>query len=58
MAKMVPAWDKRTGKPVPDPINGGQKQVPEAWLRKGTFRNLTGKAPAKPPTGGKSEKGA
>jgi len=40
MAKMVPAWDKRTGKAVPDPVNGGQLRVPEKWFRNGTFPRL------------------
>lgn len=53
MAKLVPAWDKRTGKPVPDPVNGGQLHVPEKWFRNNTFPHLAksqqeaAKAPAK-----------
>lgn len=34
MAKMVPAWDKRTGQQVPN-------KVPKKWLDNNTFRNLT-----------------
>ena len=35
MAKMVPAWDKRTGRQLPNP-------VPKKWLDNKTFPNLVG----------------
>lgn len=35
MAKMVPAWDKRTGRKLPN-------EVPKSWLDKGIFPNLAG----------------
>ncbi|MGC0144940.1 hypothetical protein [Pseudactinotalea sp. Z1732] len=35
MAKMVPAWDKRTGQPLPN-------KVPKKWLDNNVFPNLTG----------------
>ena len=33
MVKFVPAWDKRTGHKLPN-------DVPQKWLRKGTFPHL------------------
>lgn len=40
MTKLVPAWDKRTGKRLPNP-------VPESWLRKNTFPRLASAPPSK-----------
>lgn len=39
MAKFVPAWDKTTGKQLPNP-------VPKQWLDNGTFPNLAATAQA------------
>jgi len=39
MAKMVKAWNKRTGEPLPNP-------VPQSWLDKGLFPNLAASASA------------
>ena len=51
MVKLVPAWDKRTGRKLPN-------DVPERWLRKGTFPHLADsqQAAATAQRGGKSEK--
>lgn len=49
MVKFVPAWDKRTGHKLPN-------DVPERWLRKGTFPHLAGSQQAAAQRGGKSEK--
>lgn len=39
MAKMVQAWNKRTGEALPNP-------VPKEWLDKGLFPNLAASASA------------
>lgn len=44
MRNPVPAWDKRTGKQVLDPVDGGPKMVPKRWLDRGTFPNLAASA--------------
>ena len=35
---LIPAWDKRTGRKLPEP-------VPASWIAKGTFAYLTDKEP-------------
>ena len=48
MGKFVPAWDKRTGRKLPN-------DVPERWLRKGTFPNLVASPQAAAKTTPKKE---
>jgi hypothetical protein len=45
MAKMVTAYDTRTGEALPNP-------VPQSWLDKRIFPHLSPNRPAKPATAG------